>query len=70
MRSNISTLASTAIPVDITKPAMPGRVSVKPGISLKIAQNDGCVDSQRYRRYQTRDPVINNHEKGHADNAD
>ena len=37
MRSKISTLASTAMPMERMKPAMPARVNVTP-MSLKIAR--------------------------------
>ena len=45
IREKISTLASTAMPIERMKPAMPGRVSVT-GMSLNSAKRDGGVNEQ------------------------
>ena len=49
IRSKIRMLASTAMPTESTKPAMPARVSVT-GMSRKIAQHDERVVDQREAR--------------------
>ena len=69
IRSNISTLASTAIPVDITKPAMPGRVNVM-GISLKIANKIAAYIPRATVATRPGETVINNHKKCHTGNTD
>ena len=49
IRSKIRMLASTAMPIESTKPAMPARVRVT-GISRKIARHDERVVDEREAR--------------------
>ena len=62
MRSKIRMLASTAMPTDRMKPAMPARVSVT-GMSLKMRQREQRVDDQRARDGDARQAVVQQHEQ-------
>ncbi len=67
VRSKMRMLASTAMPTESTKPAMPARVSVT-GMSRKIGQDDERVVDQREVGHEPRQPVVDEHER--EDEAD
>ena len=63
MRSKIRMLASTAMPTDRMKPAMPASVSVT-GIELEDRQRDAaCTRSARPRRPEPGQAVVHEHEQ-------
>ena len=68
-RSKISTLASTAIPIESTKPAMPGSVSTACAADSSAEQRQH-VDDQRDVGEQPRQPVHHRHEDQHEAQAD
>ena len=71
IRSKIRMLASTAMPTESTKPAMPARVRVT-GMSRKIAYDHDRVVDEREGRDDARQPVVQDHEghdQGDADEA-
>ena len=61
MRSKISTLESTPIPMVRMTPAMPGSVSVAP-VEAHEAQQDHQVQDQRQVRVDARAAVVDQHE--------
>src|SRR5216110_3450239 len=68
MRSKISTFASTAMPIDKTKPASPGSVSVKPNSASPARVNRQYSVSAATARAP--DPVIADHDHDHEQNPD
>ena len=69
IRSKIRMLASTAMPIESTKPAIPARVSVT-GMSRKMRQHDERVVDEREARDQAGQPVIDEHEQDDQRDAD
>ena len=69
MRSKIKTLASTAIPIDSTKPAMPGSVSATPK-SATYAKHQEAVHDERDVSEETRHAVNGEHEEKHDGESD
>ena len=64
MRSKTSTLASTAIPMVSTIPAIPGRVSVAPD-QAQHAKDQSDVQDQRKAREDPEETVTQHHEDQH-----
>ena len=62
IRSKIRMLASTAMPTESTKPAMPASVSVT-GTSRKMREDDERVVQEREARDEARQPVVDEHEQ-------
>ena len=69
MRSKISTLASTAMPMDSTNPASPGSVSTasKPA---SIRQREQHVEKQSRHRERAREPVVADDEHDEQNDGD
>ena len=65
MRSKISTLASTAIPIESTMPASPGSVSVASSIASPPRVNSTYRPERRDRQH-ARQPVVADHDQDHS----